>query len=94
VGAAPERGGGGLGLIGQDLGISQPVVVVDGGVQVGVAGVGAVLTAGPRVLWPPPSGMLPSFLMSTWTSSPGRSRSYRRMGWPVARSRCASGGQW
>jgi hypothetical protein len=28
-----------------------------------------------RTRWPPPSGMLPSFLMSTWTSSPGFSRS-------------------
>jgi len=27
--------------------------------------------ARPWTLWPPPSGMLPSFLMSTWTRSPG-----------------------
>ncbi|WP_435833748.1 DinB/UmuC family translesion DNA polymerase [Streptomyces bacillaris] len=29
----------------------------------------------PSTLCPPPSGMFPGFLMSTWTSSPGRSRS-------------------
>ncbi|MDQ0710730.1 L-alanine-DL-glutamate epimerase-like enolase superfamily enzyme [Streptomyces luteogriseus] len=29
----------------------------------------------PSTLWPPPSGMRPSFLTSTWTSSPGWSRS-------------------
>ncbi|MFD4722285.1 transposase [Streptomyces sp. NPDC058423] len=32
-------------------------------------------SARPRVLWPPPSGIRPSFLTSMWTSSPGRARS-------------------
>ncbi len=34
----------------------------------------------PCALQPPPSGIPESFLTSTWTSSPGRSRSYRRTG--------------
>jgi hypothetical protein len=40
----------------------------------------------PRALCPPPGGILPSFFTSTWTSSPSRFRSYRRMGSPVWRS--------
>src|SRR5690606_37172525 len=37
LGALPERGGGVLAFVGQDLGVGQAGVVVDGGVQVPVA---------------------------------------------------------
>ena len=80
VGAPPERGGGAARLVGEDLGVGEAAVVVDGGVEVGVAdalaaSVPVLVAARPWILWPPPGGIVPSFLTSTWTSSPGRDRS-------------------
>lgn len=46
LGAGPERGGGVLALIGEDLAVGQAGVVVDGVVEIAVAGPGAVLAAG------------------------------------------------
>jgi hypothetical protein len=43
AGAAPERGGGVFALLGEDLGIGQPGVVVQGGVQESVAQPGVVV---------------------------------------------------
>jgi hypothetical protein len=37
VGPSPERGGGAASLVGEDLGVGEAAVVVDGGVKVGVA---------------------------------------------------------
>ena len=75
-------------LVGQDLAVGQAGVVVDQRVDVVVADgppvharlmVGAGLAAARQ---PPPSGILPSFLTSMWTSSPGRgARSGPRSPW-------------
>src|SRR6201999_3658656 len=46
VGAAPERGRGVLALVGQDFAVGQAGVIIDGGVQVGVTGMGAVFAPG------------------------------------------------
>ena len=90
--SVPERGGGCFGFVGQDFGVGQPAVIVEGGVKVGIAEIGAAACGAwfagitvcgavappmvlPWTLWPPPSGMLPSFLMSTCTMPPGRSYS-------------------
>nr|BFF02849.1 hypothetical protein GCM10020241_45240 [Streptoalloteichus tenebrarius] len=72
------------------------VVVADVAVAVAVESLsrcaGAVtfpdLAAGDRC--PPPSGMVPSLVISTCTSSPGLARSERRTGCAVARSTWAS----
>jgi hypothetical protein len=91
VRAVQERGCGVFALVGQDLCVGEPGVVVQGGVQVAVAqdrvsvasapcgGCGGLPVTPAGLLTvdagSTPSGMLPSFLTSTWISSPGRSRS-------------------
>ena len=73
---AEEGGGAGLALVGQDLGIGQARGIVDRDVQgLPANAVMAVDRAGrrPVMRWPMPA-ILPSFLVSMWISSPGRSR--------------------
>src|SRR5699024_3007783 len=43
IGTVPERGGGFLGLIGEDLAVGQPGVVIEGVVHAGCARLGALL---------------------------------------------------
>ena len=79
-GAGEERRAGRALLVGQDLGVGQPGVVIDEGVDVVEAdpwpsAVAVEPLARPWARQPPPSGIRPSFLTSMWTSSPGRSRS-------------------
>lgn len=63
-------------FVGQDFGVGQSGVVVDEGVDVVVADPAAAdLSLRPWARHPPPSGILPSYLTSMWTSSPGLSRS-------------------
>ena len=84
------RGGGsrprsGL-LVGEDLGVGEPAVVVDGDVDVLPADRPRRLPcrrcrwrspccAAAEARWPAPPSIRPSFLTSMWTSSPGRERS-------------------
>ena len=87
----PERGGGGSLFVGEDLAVGEAAVAVDGGVHEGVADLVRCQrprsAARPLTRQPPPLGIRPSFLMSTWTSSPGRLISIRRIGARVTRSR-------
>ncbi len=73
-------------LVGEDLGVGEAAVVVDGDVDVVPAcgaAVVAVRVAAARSAWPagrkptrlPAAWKRPSFLTSMWTSSPGRERS-------------------
>ena len=72
-------------LVGEDLGVGQPAVVIDADVDAlpaGVADAAAVWGVGLRGLAAPVAGdawpgrrIRPSFFMSTWTSSPGQRRS-------------------
>lgn len=73
------------------LGVRQSRVVVDGMVKERGAHAAAPI-ARPSFLYPPPSGIRPSFLTSTWTSLPGAKTSQRTSGClrttrPVACSR-------
>ena len=85
-GPAQEPGAGGSAFVGQNLDVGQPGVIVHGDVDVVVAhpraafgrvGLGAWAWAlsRPWTRQPPPGRIRPSFLTSTWISSPGRSRS-------------------
>ena len=49
LGATPEGGGGGAGLVDQDLGVGEAAVVVEGGVEVGVAQASAAASGGPAM---------------------------------------------
>ena len=102
VGASPEHCGGLFAFIGQQFGVGQPRVCVDRSVQEAIARRGLpyfVMTAPllsawrlalpivrPNMRQPPPTGILPSFLASTCTSSPARVVSMRRITRPVGRS--------
>ena len=70
-----EGDGAGLALVGQDLGVGEARGIVDGDVQVLPADAACPVTCrrSPVMRWPMPS-ILPSFLVSMWISSPGRSR--------------------
>jgi hypothetical protein len=72
--ALKEAGAGGAVLGGEQLGIGQPRVVVDRDVQVLPAGLRERWTPSARIRLPTVQKQ-PSFFVSTWTSSPGRSRS-------------------
>jgi hypothetical protein len=82
-GRAEEAGAGGSGLVGMDLGVGKPGVVIDRGVHVDIARSAARLDLGATVvvlgraaaMHPPPSRMRPSFFTTTCISSPGRARS-------------------
>ncbi len=100
--AGQEPGAGGALLVGQDLGVGQPGVVVDHGVDV-VEAHGPVTAGGvvarPWTRHPPPSGMRPSFLTSTCTSrrvrgarSGGRCAASRGSTSPVTGSQSANRG--
>ena len=86
MGSSPEPTGGGGLLVGVDLDIGQPGVVINRGVHIAIAmpGMAAVGAQGCLVglavafaelaavdAVAAPWGMLPSFLMSTWTRQPG-----------------------
>jgi hypothetical protein len=72
-------------LVGEDLGVGQPAVVIDADVDAlpaGVADAAAVWGVGLRGLAAPVAGDAvagaqdpPELFMSTWTSSPGQRRS-------------------
>lgn len=70
-----EGADGALALVGEQLRVGHAAVVVDGHVRHDVPEPLAEPQPRPSALWPPPSGMRATFLTSTWTSSPGRSRS-------------------
>lgn len=70
-------------LIGQDFGIGEAGVIIDGDMDVVEADLLGDLRWLARLCsgstrQPPPSGMRPSFLTSTWIMSPGASHSFRR----------------
>ncbi|GGK25267.1 hypothetical protein GCM10011583_66580 [Streptomyces camponoticapitis] len=78
MGLLPEGDGGFLLLVGEDLAVGEPGVVVDGVVQEAVAGVGTVLAArrAPEDLVAASVGDVAELLdVSTCTSSPGALRS-------------------
>ena len=90
-GPAPKADGGNRPLVVVDLRVGQPGVGVNGGVAVGIAKAGAPERGrgrggAPSNLVTPPGGIWP-VLTSTWTSSPGRVVSIRRMTRPERRSR-------
>lgn len=76
-----ELGAGHDFLIGQGLGVGQPRVVVEGGVQEQIPAPTIALLVGSSGRAPEGTmaaavgGTRPSFFISTWTSSPGRARS-------------------
>jgi hypothetical protein len=86
-GSAKEPSRGLAALIRVDLGVGQPGVVIDGGVDIPLTNQGVVMAAalsagavGLAVASPggaaqepvaTPAGMLPSFLTSMWTRAPG-----------------------
>lgn len=72
--AGEERGGPGHEDC-VDFRVGEAGVIVDRGVEAVEAHAADRPAWRPRALWPPPSGIRSSFLTSTWTSSPGRSRS-------------------
>lgn len=77
VGPLPEGDGGLFLLVGEDLAVGEAGVVVDGVVEVAVAGAGAGLAArlAPEGFVSAAVGDVAELLMSTCTSSPGRLRS-------------------
>jgi hypothetical protein len=82
VGRGPgqETGAGGALLVGQDLGVGQPGVVVDQGVHVvepdgWLLDPGLVVDRAAQARQPPLAGIFPSLFTSMCTSWPGRSRS-------------------
>jgi hypothetical protein len=75
-----EAGAGGGLLVGEVLGVGKAGVVVQGGVQVGVAGAACALLVGAagcpaEDLVAAAVGDAAEFLTSMWMSSPGRERS-------------------
>jgi hypothetical protein len=77
-GTGQESGAGGGLLVVQDLGVGQSGVVVDGDMDVVIASaVAAVSGIGGAAVQPPAAsvGDAAQLLTSTWTSSPGWSRS-------------------
>ena len=95
-GPTPEGDGGRGPFVGMDLGVGQAAVGVDGRMDVGIteAGSTGLTVVGSALLpftrQPPPLGILACFFTSTWTSSPGRVVSIRRMTRPPLRSRSES----
>ena len=80
LGASPElhEGGGGFVVVGFDVGDTG--VVVDRDMEMGVAhaaaaGAFGLLRTAPGIPQPPTGGILPTFLMSRCTNSPGAERS-------------------
>jgi hypothetical protein len=76
-GSSPELGGGGGLFVVEEFGVDEAGAVIDGAVDEPVAGTGVAMggvVASPVKPPPAPGGMAAIFLMSTWISSPGRSR--------------------
>ena len=91
VGGGPEHepGAGRPAFIAKDLDVGVAGAVVDRSVEVVVTRSASpwtfVWALRPRIRHPPPGRILASFFTSTWTSSPGRSRSKRTRcrGWSI-----------
>jgi hypothetical protein len=76
-GSLPERGGGDGLFVTENLAVDEPGAVIEGGVDVAVAGtcMAVVIVVAPAVQTPPAAGRdRAQLLMSTWINSPGRSR--------------------